>query len=75
MRRSKFIFNTYWKEFIEKKALDPQLIPASALTRQFEIHNPELHEQFLLNNGTVNAEVNVQNFHINPLFAGRTTYL
>lgn len=45
------------------------------LTRQFEIHSPELHEQFLFTNATEEPASNIQNFYLNSFFAGRTTYL
>lgn len=75
MYKSRSLFNTYWKDFVESKLLNPNLNPASALTRQFEIHSPKLHEQFLINNGTAESDLNIQNFYINPFFQGRTTYL
>ena len=75
MYKSRSLFSIYWKDFVESKALNPNLNPASALTRQFEIHSPKLHEQFLINNGTSASDFNIQNFYINPFFQGRTTYL
>jgi hypothetical protein len=34
-----------------------------------------LHEQFLLNNATQDTLEQIQNFYLNPYFAGRTMFL
>ena len=44
MQASKHLINTYWQDFLDKKAKDPSLHPAYAMTRQFEFHSPELQE-------------------------------
>jgi hypothetical protein len=75
MQKSKGILSNYWNDFLEAKGKDQSLSPARALTRQFEIHSPELHEQFLFTNATDEPISNIQNFYLNPFFAGRTTYL
>lgn len=75
MTDSKPLLSKYWSDFLDKKQLNSSLQPATAVTRQFELHSPELQEQFLFNNGTEDSLLQVQNFYINPFFAGRTTYL
>ena len=60
------------KDFQEKKGRSKNVHPAAALTRQFELLNPQLHDQLLANNGTVGVEQSTQNFYINPIYQGVT---
>lgn len=60
------------KDFQEKKGRSKNVNPAAALTRQFELLNPQLHDQLLQNNGTVGVEQSTQNFYINPIYQSMT---
>ena len=60
------------RDFQEKKGRHKNVNPAAAITRQFELLNPQLHEQLLKNNGTVGVEQSTQNFYINPIYQSMT---